>query len=172
MTAMRFIACPLVMIVLGLGALSAYGQDAADVRLAVESCDRESVNIAAAENLDKAIEGLRERVKTNPSMAECRIQLGYLLLKKNSNEEAMQEFDAALQRMPRSHSAKTGKGIALARKGDLKAAEIVFKDALVLNPDPVKVHYELGLVYEKTGNLDKALSEFREGVDKYEKGRK
>jgi tetratricopeptide (TPR) repeat protein len=169
---MSFIVSPLIVIMLLLSAMFANGQDVTAGRSAGDSCEKEAMGISAEDNLDNAIEGLRERVKSNPSLVECRIRLGFLLLKKGSNDEAMKEFEAALQRMPWSYSAKTGKGIALTQKGDLKAAEIILKDALILNPDPVKVHYELGLVYERMGNLEKALSEYKEGINKYEKGRK
>jgi len=171
-TVMSFFVSPLILIMLVLSAMFAYGQDVTADRSAPEFCEKASIGIGGGDILDKAIEGLRERLRSNPSLVQCRLRLGYLLLKKSSNDEALKEFEEALQRVPGSHSAKTGKGIALAQKGDLKAAEIIFKDALILNPDPVKVHYELGLVYERMGQLEKALSEFREGINKYQNGRR
>ncbi len=169
---MSFIVSSLIVIMLLMSAMVAHGQDITAGRSAGDLCEKEAIRISAEDSLDNAIEGLRERVKSDPSLVECRVRLGFLLLKIGSNDEAMKEFKEALQRMPRSYSAKTGKGIALAQKGDLKGAEIILKDALILNPDPVKVHYELGLIYERMGNLEKALSEYREGINKYEKGRK
>ena len=52
-----------------------------------------------------------------------------------------------------------------------KEAEQVLKAALDGNPNPVRTHYELGLVYEKEGAPDKALAEFKEGIAKYRQGR-
>ena len=46
------------------------------------------------------------------------------------------------------------------------------KAALVRNPDPVRTHYKLGLVYEKAGDPEKALAEYKEGISKNQQGRK
>lgn len=161
-----------VVIMTVLNVLSSYGQDGDAGHSKVQSCEDKTVTMVPGEGLDIAIAALRARLKENPSLIQCRIRLGYLLLEKNANDEAMKEFAVALQDLPGSPVAKAGKGIALSQKGDLKAAEAVFKDALILNPDPMKVHYELGLVYEKMGDLDKALGEFREGINAYKKGRR
>ncbi len=162
----------LILIVLLTGSKFACAQNAGAARPVAESCSMEISGIDTGGGLDKSIEGLRDLIKLDPSLPDCHIRLGYLLLKKDANDEAIAEFEKALQLVPRSHPAKIGKGIALSHKGDLKAAETILKDALILNPDPVKVHYELGLVYEKMGDFAKALAEFKEGVAKYEQGRK
>jgi tetratricopeptide (TPR) repeat protein len=66
----------------------------------------------------------------------------------------------------------TGVGIILGRRGKLKEAEQTLKAALVQNPNPVRTHYELGLVYEKSGDLEKAIAEYKQGIKKYQQGRK
>lgn len=136
------------------------------------SCEKESIILEREGNIDKAIEVIREGIRADAAYTPSYIRLGYLLLKKGSPDEALQAFDEALRRIPESHDAKTGKGIAFARKGDFKAAESLLRGALVLNPDPLRTHYELGLVYEKMGDMTKALAEYRAGIDKYRQGRK
>ena len=168
---MRCLIRTIILLSLVLGATYAFAQDRSSDKSA-NPCDMRYYDSVNGENLEKAVGSLRERIKKNPSLTECRIRLGYLLLKKGSNEEALNEFDEVLRLMPTSHPAKTGKGIAYAHKGDLKSAEAAFKEALILNPDPVKAHYELGLVYERMGQLQKAIDEYREGISVYEKGRK
>ncbi len=111
------------------------------------------------------------RVKADPSSAPAHVRLAYLLAGKGALDEAMKQFDEALRLNPRSFDAKTGKGAVLARTGKLKEAEQALKDALVLNPNPVRTHYELGLLYEKLGEPEKAATEFKEGIGKYEQGR-
>ena len=120
---------------------------------------------------DTELAAARLRVKEDPSNASGHIRLAMLLLNKGALDEAMLSFNEALKLNPRSHDAKTGRGIVLARKGNLQEAEKVFKDALLLNPNPVRTHYELGLVYEKLGDLEKAAAEFKEGIRKHEQGR-
>jgi tetratricopeptide (TPR) repeat protein len=87
-------------------------------------------------------------------------------------DAAKASFDEALRLNPRSHAAMTGEGIVLGRKGNLKEAEQTLKEALIQNPNPVRTHYELGLVYQKSGDLEKAIAEFEEGIKKHQQGRK
>ncbi|NTW99587.1 MAG: tetratricopeptide repeat protein [Geobacteraceae bacterium] len=123
-------------------------------------------------SLDKEIRGVREQLAAAPAESILHTRLGYLLLKKGIPDEARLLFAEALKLSPRSHAALTGEGIVLSRKGNLREAEQTLKAALVQNPDPVRTHYELGVVYEKLGEFDKALHEYKEGITKHQQGRK
>ncbi len=120
---------------------------------------------------ESEIATLKTSLALDPGNASLHTRLGYLLLQKNSLDEARASFEQALKLNPRAHDAMTGKGIVLRRQGNLAEAERVLKDALHLNPNPVRTHYELGLVYEQLGMPDKALAEFKEGILKHEQGR-
>ena len=123
------------------------------------------------ERIDEEIAKAKEGIKADPSNASAHVRLAYLLIKKGALDEAMKSFDEAIRLNPRSYDAKTGKGIVLARKGNQKEAEQVLKDALVLNPNPVRTHYELGLLYQQLGQFEQAIAEFKEGINKHEQGR-
>lgn len=123
-------------------------------------------------SLDKEIRGVRGQLASTPTAPILHVRLGYLLLKKGVPDEAQLSFAEALKLSPRSHAALTGEGIVLSRKGNLKEAEQTLKAALAQNPDPVRTHYELGVVYEKLGDPEKALREYKEGINKHEQGRK
>lgn len=153
---------------LALLATPAHGQE--PDREKAKSIDGEAVALARENDIDGAIEKVRKAIRADPTYELAHTRLGYLLLKKNELDEAMKSFEEALKIRAVSHAAKTGKGIVLSRKGDLAAAEAVLKDALSLNPDPVRTHYELGLVYEKLAQLEweKAAAQFREGIRKFQ----
>lgn len=121
--------------------------------------------------LDEAIELLKEGIDTAPEFAQTYIKLGYLQLKKNDYSAALGLFEQALSLRPNSPAAKTGKGIAVAGKGDFKRAEVILRDALVLNPNPVRTHYELGVVYQKLGDSIKAIAEYKAGMKRFKQGR-
>ncbi|QEM68139.1 tetratricopeptide repeat protein [Geobacter sp. FeAm09] len=121
---------------------------------------------------DSELFSLREQIARAPEDAVLHVRLGYLLLNAGALAEAKTAFDEALKHNRHSHAAMTGEGILLARAGNLKEAEQVLLAALVRNPDPVRTHYELGRVYEASGDLDKALAEYKEGIAKYRQGRK
>jgi len=132
---------------------------------------RAAVSTDTSRPPDEEIAAVQARAKAGTATAADLIRLGYLYVEKGSFEDAMRSFDAALQQNPRSHEAKTGRGVVLARQGHLKEAEEALKDALILNPNPVRTHYELGLVYAKAGDLEKAIAEFKDGIKKHEQGR-
>jgi tetratricopeptide (TPR) repeat protein len=127
---------------------------------------------AGSSSGENEIRSMREQIAQAPDDVLLYVRLGYLLLNAGAPAEAKTAFDEALKRNSHSHAAMTGEGIILARAGNLKEAEQVLKAALVRNPDPVRTHYELGLVYEKEGDPEKALAEYKEGIAKYQQGRK
>jgi len=100
--------------------------------------------------LDEAIELLKEGIDTDPEFAQTYIKLGYLQLKKNDYSAALGLFEQA---------------------GDFKRAEVILRDALVLNPNPVRTHYELGVVYQKLGDSIKAIAEYKAGMKRFKQGR-
>jgi len=121
--------------------------------------------------LDQEIETLRKEMNENPSGLSA-VRLGDLLLKKGAADEALRSFEDALKINPRSLEGKIGRGVALGRLGDFGKAEQALRDALPLNPNPARVYYELGLLYERRGDFAKAVSEYKEGLKRYQEGMK
>lgn len=54
-------------------------------------------------------------------------------------------------------------GVWLMGQGRLEEAETAFLEALQRNSHYAATYYQLGLLYEAQGNIDRALSAFREG---------
>jgi tetratricopeptide (TPR) repeat protein len=127
---------------------------------------------APLNSLDEAIDLARQRITADPSSLKEQVALGYLLLQRGSLEEAEKVFDGVLSLNARYHDALTGKGIVLARMGKDQAAEELLQKALILNPNPVRTYFELGLLYEKKGEFAKAVAEYKKGIEKYKQGRK
>lgn len=150
---------------------AAENQQVVDQPSAGERIDR-SVHETSRNSLDEAIDLARRKITTDPSSERALVTLGYLLLKKGALAEAEKAFDSALSLNGRYHEALTGKGITLARMGKDQAAEELLQRALILNPNPVRTYYELGLLYEKKGDLAKAIAEYKKGIEKYQQGRK
>jgi cytochrome c-type biogenesis protein CcmH/NrfG len=126
---------------------------------------------ASERKIADEIVALRGEMKEKPTDSAAS-RLGQLLLGKGALNEAMEAFDVAMELNPRSFEARIGKGIVLGRQGEFAKAEQVLRDALVLNPNPVRVHYELGQLYEKQDHFGKAVSEYKEGLKKSQEGKK
>jgi Flp pilus assembly protein TadD len=125
----------------------------------------------AEKDLNAEIEALRNEMKEKPADYTA-LRLGQLLLKKGDNGEALLSFEEALKLNPRSVEAKVGKGIALGRRGEYGKAEQALREALPLNPNPARVHYELGVLCERRGDFAGAVTEYKEGLKKYQEGMK
>jgi len=123
-------------------------------------------------SLDEAITLARQEITADPSSVQKQVALGFLLLNKGALTEAQKVFDDALALKNNYHDALTGKGIVLARMGKDQEAEELLQKALVLNPNPVRTHYELGLLYEKRGDYANAVAEYKKGIEKNQQGRK
>jgi tetratricopeptide (TPR) repeat protein len=57
------------------------------------------------------------------------------------------------------------KGIALARKGDFKSAEVAFEQAVTLHPRDARVLTALGQVQEQLGRLPESVETFRKVIE-------
>jgi Flp pilus assembly protein TadD len=108
-------------------------------------------------------------MKEKPSDSAA-VRLGHLLLDKGANADALLLFDEALKLNPRSIEAKVGRGIALVRLKEFDRAEQALRAALPLNPDPARVHYELGVIFERRGDYAAAVAQYKEGLKRYREG--
>ena len=166
---MLFIVCCLVLVTIPL---------AAQERQAVKQAPAGGAHVARSpaavpqNSLNDAIDLARQRIAADPSSEKALVKLGNLLMAKGSLQEAEETFDKALSLNSRYHDAMTGKGIVLARMGRDKEAEEMLQKALVLNPNPIRTYYELGLLYEKQGDFNKAVSEYKKGIEKYKQEEK
>jgi tetratricopeptide (TPR) repeat protein len=122
-----------------------------------------------------------EAERINPLDYNLYVYKGRVFEGQKKQQEAVAAYRKALETILRIDGVSkqnqyipgsmTEEGSLLARAGNLKEAEQVLKAALVGNPNPVRTHYELGLVYEKAGDPGKALAEFKEGIAKHRQGR-
>jgi len=134
------------------------------------------------DKLEQALKMFDEAEKINPLDYNLYVYKGRVFEGQKKPQEAAAAYrkaletilqtDEALKRRQRVPDGRTEEGTALARAGNLAGAEQALKAALVGNPNPVTTHHELGLVYEKSGDLEKALAEYKEAIAKYRQGRK
>ncbi len=111
-------------------------------------------------------------IRTTPRSPRSHFALGKLLTRTESDapvsperlREAIGHFRAALALWPDYDVAKLELGLALARLGDLDAAEPLFRDVLRRIPEDGTCHYNLGLVLDRRGRRAEAERSFRKAV--------
>ncbi len=93
--------------------------------------------------------------------AEIHHDLGVEALRAGRAQEAIREYDQALQLEPDFPEAYLGRGLAYEFGfGRLEEAEKDYRKALALRKDYSEAHNDLGQLLAKTGRLGEAVAEF------------
>jgi len=114
------------------------------------------------QNLDEARAYVDWASRLSPDDPQCRMYRD--LLKKQAR--ATDAIPGGTRPDPSSAARDTlRRGLELARKGDMAAAESEFVKALEHAPDYVEAHNNLGLVLFERGRIEDAESHFRSAID-------
>jgi len=65
-----------------------------------------------------------------------------------------------------SNEARVGIASVYIAEGNLDEAEAQLQKAITLNPDPSLALYRLGQVYEKKGDIQKAMETYRNALER------
>jgi tetratricopeptide (TPR) repeat protein len=87
--------------------------------------------------------------------------LGNTLLQKGRVDEAIAQYQQALQIKPDYVGAHINLGIALLRKGQVDEAIVHFQMALQINPDYAETCYNLGNALLQKGQVDEAIAQYQ-----------
>ncbi|MCL5962066.1 MAG: tetratricopeptide repeat protein [Chloroflexi bacterium] len=120
--------------------------------------------------LDTRIQALEQAVRSDPSNLNARVELAAAYLDKNMVDQAIEQGEAVLKSEPSHQGALfvTGKAYLVAKNEDkvvqyFQRIEDLNKDNQYanFNKDLGVVHYELGGIYLKRTQYDKAVEEFK-----------
>ncbi len=115
------------------------------------------------------ISDARRRIDRNPTDLQLRYELGVLLVQSGQYSEAISELQKARQNPNARLKAMNLLGQCYTEKGMLDLAVKQFKDASseILGMDITKkdILYKLGLVHERMGKKDEAITCFKEIYD-------
>jgi Flp pilus assembly protein TadD len=97
--------------------------------------------------------------------AIAHVNLGNFLFQKGRVDEAITQYQAALQIRPDYAAAHNNLGNALRQEGRLDEAMVHFQKALEINPNYAKAHYNLGVALAQKGLVDQATVQFRKALE-------
>lgn len=107
---------------------------------------------------------LNSALELDPENVDVKLDLAHLHLIQKNVADAKKLVDEVLAVKPTSKQAKLMNGITLYFMDDLDQAEKVLTEVIMLNPDPARTHYYLGLIYEKKGETTKAMNHYRQAL--------
>ncbi len=115
---------------------------------------------------EQAERELRSALEVDPTDMEARLDLAALCIAMERFDEAKVLVEEVMKAEANSRRGKLLRGILLFHDGKLDDAEKALSESLVLNTDPARTHYYLGLVYEKKGQTDKAMEHYRQALER------
>jgi tetratricopeptide (TPR) repeat protein len=104
--------------------------------------------------------GCTAHAPLNPKTA-LHQQRGAALLANDRLDEAEAEYQLALEYNPKNPEALNGQGLIALRRGDLRRAARLLRDALLQNDELAEAHNNLGVVLLGLGDPQQARHSFR-----------
>ena len=106
---------------------------------------------------------LERALAINPTHEEALMKLGRVYMVTNDVPKVLATYKRVIDLDPANADAYYNLGIVYLGTGDLKDAEKLFQRAIELNDHP-EAHLYLGFLYEKLGERDKAIAEYRKRI--------
>jgi tetratricopeptide (TPR) repeat protein len=111
--------------------------------------------------LDQAKKYLQRSVDLQPDQIPAYYYLGLIAEGKGDNNQASATFREVLRRDPQYGLAWEALGRVLLNGKQYPEAQHALEKAAALNPDSVKAHYQLGILWSRIGRQDDANKEFQ-----------
>ncbi len=112
-------------------------------------------------NYDKALSAFQKALDINPQDADAYVNLGILYTRLNKPELAIKQFERAISLDTKSPRAYKSLGKMLAESRQYRQAiHFIEKGQFYDIYMTYKVHFLLGLMYEKLANHEKAIEEY------------
>ncbi len=127
---------------------------------------KEKMERARRDKLNLRIRDCQERIKENPKDLTLRLELGKLYKEQGEENKALAEFQASANEPALRRQSLYMIGVCFQERNMLDMAISQFRKALAVSPgimdDQAKeIHYQLGQSYERMGEREQALSEYK-----------
>jgi tetratricopeptide (TPR) repeat protein len=106
----------------------------------------------------------RVTLARNPDCWMARNNLGFILTQKGEVDEAMAQFQKALEINPKDPPSWNNVGNVLLHWGKVDEAIPYFQKALQVNPDYVEARNNLGSALLQKGKVDEAMAQFQKAL--------
>ena len=164
----------LIQVALGLASAEEPVEEAAsspeksDARKSAERSLEKAKLLLKRKMGDKAVASAEEAVAADGEYGDARVFLGEMLLDLGDEHaaKALPHFEKALQLDPKAVEAKVGLARVKSVQGDTPGAVTLLEQAVMLNPKPEKIYFELGRIHERAGDYQKAVESYRKALER------
>jgi tetratricopeptide (TPR) repeat protein len=101
----------------------------------------------------------------NPNCWVGYNDLGLVLFQKGQVDEAIYQYQKALEIKSDLAEAHSNLGNALLQRGQVDEAIAEYQKALGIDPNYAKAHYNLGVALAQAGRLDEAIAEYQKALE-------
>jgi DNA polymerase-3 subunit epsilon len=115
------------------------------------------------EDYDAALEDFNTTIKINPRYEKAFISRGKLFKIQGNYDSSLKDFNTAIRLNNKNAEAFFCKANLINTKS-IEQSIVYYNECLRLNPDNPKVLYNRGMSYFKSGNKEKAIQDFKNGV--------
>ncbi|WP_147421237.1 copper amine oxidase N-terminal domain-containing protein [Biomaibacter acetigenes] len=138
-----------------------------DGKVKIEIEDGEEIELETEKGKDpeKIIGELEQKLKENPNDEKALIKLALVYKSLGNYDQVIDMANKALSIDPQNHKAMILLAQSYESKGDVQSAISYLEELLKVNPD-AKVQAYLAILNEKEGNLEKALKNMEEAIQK------
>jgi len=112
----------------------------------------------------EAEEELKKAIDLNPTALNYRYELGVLYLNQKKKDKAAEVFRYIVEKNPDDALSWFQLGLIEKERKNYEEAEVAFKNVLRISETYGNVHRELGEIYEKLGEKNKAIEEYRQAL--------
>ena len=122
----------------------------------------------ADQPMDEEIQKLTESIdgETDPTKkAKLYFDRGFIYLKKKDDDNAIADFDSAIELNPEDPDAWWWRGSAYFEKEDYDKAIADFTQAIELKPENPNAYLGRGIAYLRKENYDKAIADFTQAIE-------
>ena len=96
--------------------------------------------------------------------ADEHLDMGFDYLDQGQFDQAIAEFQTAIQLDPDDANAHYNLGLAYQKQDKLDEAAAANQEAIQIDPDLADAHNNLGLIYDTQGKPDQAIAEYQEAI--------
>jgi tetratricopeptide (TPR) repeat protein len=116
---------------------------------------------------ERAREEWLKAIQLDPGHADAYVGLGMIHLKEKNPKEAIEFFERGIGLNPNLRQGSVGIALSLELMGENTKAIKRLEDLLQDRHETPEVHYHLGRLYEKEGQKERALLEYKKALQSF-----